>query len=80
MGKVIGIDLGTTNSCVAVRDGKSAKGIENAEGMRTTPASGAITVAALLAGHVKPTGPVVCFLSGGNIEFDGLQELLAGAP
>ena len=37
MGKVIGIDLGTTNSCVAVMDGKSAKVIENAEGMRTTP-------------------------------------------
>jgi molecular chaperone DnaK len=37
MGKVIGIDLGTTNSCVAVMDGKNAKVIENAEGMRTTP-------------------------------------------
>ncbi len=37
MGKVIGIDLGTTNSCVAVMDGKDAKVIENAEGMRTTP-------------------------------------------
>ncbi len=37
MGKVIGIDLGTTNSCVAVMDGKSAKIIENAEGGRTTP-------------------------------------------
>jgi len=37
MGKVIGIDLGTTNSCVAVMDGKSAKIIENAEGTRTTP-------------------------------------------
>jgi molecular chaperone DnaK len=37
MGKVIGIDLGTTNSCVAVMDGKSAKIIENAEGARTTP-------------------------------------------
>src|SRR5712672_1086810 len=37
MGKVIGIDLGTTNSCVAVMDGKTAKVIENAEGMRTTP-------------------------------------------
>nr|URN46014.1 molecular chaperone [Bradyrhizobium sp.] len=37
MGKVIGIDLGTTNSCVAVMDGKSPKVIENAEGMRTTP-------------------------------------------
>jgi molecular chaperone DnaK len=37
MGKVIGIDLGTTNSCVAVMDGASAKIIENAEGARTTP-------------------------------------------
>src|ERR1700731_3262884 len=37
MGKVIGIDLGTTNSCVAVMEGKTAKVIENAEGMRTTP-------------------------------------------
>ncbi|WP_404400880.1 molecular chaperone DnaK [Pelagibacterium halotolerans] len=37
MGKVIGIDLGTTNSCVAVMDGKNPKVIENAEGARTTP-------------------------------------------
>src|SRR6187401_891418 len=37
MAKVIGIDLGTTNSCVAVMEGKSPKVIENAEGMRTTP-------------------------------------------
>ena len=37
MGKIIGIDLGTTNSCVAVMDGKDAKVIENAEGARTTP-------------------------------------------
>ncbi|TDF42189.1 molecular chaperone DnaK [Alteromonadaceae bacterium M269] len=37
MGKIIGIDLGTTNSCVAVLDGDSAKVIENAEGDRTTP-------------------------------------------
>ena len=37
MGKIIGIDLGTTNSCVAVLDGDSAKVIENAEGERTTP-------------------------------------------
>ena len=37
MGKIIGIDLGTTNSCVAVMDGSSAKVIENSEGDRTTP-------------------------------------------
>ncbi|MAU19921.1 MAG: molecular chaperone DnaK [Martelella sp.] len=37
MAKVIGIDLGTTNSCIAIMDGKDAKVIENAEGARTTP-------------------------------------------
>jgi len=37
MSKVIGIDLGTTNSCIALMDGKDAKVIENAEGVRTTP-------------------------------------------
>ncbi|QDW36111.1 molecular chaperone DnaK [Bradyrhizobium sp. KBS0727] len=43
MGKVIGIDLGTTNSCVAIMDGKNARIIENAEGMRTTPSVVAFT-------------------------------------
>ena len=37
MGKIIGIDLGTTNSCVAVMEGNTPKVIENAEGARTTP-------------------------------------------
>jgi molecular chaperone DnaK len=43
MGKVIGIDLGTTNSCFAIMDGKDAKVIENAEGRRTTPSMIAFT-------------------------------------
>jgi molecular chaperone DnaK len=37
MGKVIGIDLGTSNSCIAVMEGGDPKVIQNAEGVRTTP-------------------------------------------
>ncbi|PWQ97236.1 molecular chaperone DnaK [Leucothrix pacifica] len=51
MGKIIGIDLGTTNSCVAVIEGKDAKVIENAEGHRTTPSIIAFTDEEVMVGH-----------------------------
>ena len=51
MGKVIGIDLGTTNSCVAIMDGSQPRVIENSEGARTTPSIVAFTDSERLAGQ-----------------------------
>ncbi len=51
MSKIIGIDLGTTNSCVAVLEGKEARVIENSEGMRTTPSMVAFTEEERLVGQ-----------------------------
>jgi molecular chaperone DnaK len=51
MAKVIGIDLGTTNSCVAIMDGKNSKVIENSEGARTTPSVVAFTESEKLIGQ-----------------------------
>jgi molecular chaperone DnaK len=51
MGKIIGIDLGTTNSCVAVLDGSKPRVIENAEGERTTPSVIAYTDSETLVGQ-----------------------------
>ena len=51
MGKIIGIDLGTTNSCVAVMDGDKPRVIENAEGDRTTPSIIAYTMITKFSGQ-----------------------------
>ena len=51
MSKIIGIDLGTTNSCVALMEGKDAKVVENSEGARTTPSVVAFTDSETLVGQ-----------------------------
>ena len=51
MAKVIGIDLGTTNSCISIMDGAQPRVIENAEGARTTPSIVAFTDAERLVGQ-----------------------------
>ena len=52
MGKIIGIDLGTTNTCVAVMEGGEAVVIPNAEGMRTTPSVVAFKDGERLVGEI----------------------------
>ena len=67
MSKIIGIDLGTTNSCVAITDGKEIKVLENQEGNRTTPSIVAITssnerLVGLAAKRQIITNPKNCLL------------------
>ena len=55
MGKIIGIDLGTTNSCVAIMEGGQPKVIENSEGARTTRRSSAIPRTARSCAAPRPS-------------------------
>ena len=89
MGKIIGIDLGTTNSCVAVMEGKAPRVIENAEGDRTTPSIVAYTPEEVLVGAAAKrqavTNPentiyAVKRLIGRRFEDDVVQEDLKIVP
>ena len=90
MGKVIGIDLGTTNSCVAIMEGGEPKVIENSEGMRTTP-----SMVAFLDSGERTTGQVakrqavtnpkktifsVKRLMGQTVDAEEVKRLKAVAP
>ena len=82
MSKVIGIDLGTTNSCVAIMEGKDAKVIENSEGARTTPS----IVAYMEDGEVITGAPAKrqAIISGnykaqGHFAFEQEAEVEGGA-
>ncbi len=90
MGRVIGIDLGTTNSCVAVMDGTSAVVIANAEGARTTPsvvafAEGGERLIGQIAKRQAVTNPgntvyAVKRLMGRKFEDAHIQRLIATTP
>ena len=89
MAKVIGIDLGTTNSCVAIMDGKDPKVIENSEGARTTPSVVAFTESEKLIGQSAKrqavTNPentlyAVKRFIGRNFEDDTVQKDLGLSP
>ncbi|MCF6251951.1 MAG: molecular chaperone DnaK [Methylococcaceae bacterium] len=89
MSKVIGIDLGTTNSCVAILDGSSAQVIENAEGARTTPSVVAYADNEVLVGqsakrqavtNPKSTLFAIKRLIGRRFEEDAVQKDIKLVP
>ena len=89
MGKIIGIDLGTTNSCVSVMDNGSVKVIENSEGDRTTPSVVAFANDEVLVGQAakrqavtNPTNTInaVKRLIGRRFEDDEVQKDIAMVP
>ncbi len=85
MAKIIGIDLGTTNSCVAVLEGKDPKVIENAEGARTTPSIVAFTksgekLVGQAAKRQSVTNPKFTFFSAKRLIGRSLKEIKAKLP
>ena len=89
MGKVIGIDLGTTNSCVAIMDGSQPRVIENAEGARTTPSIVAFSDSEKLVGQpakrqavTNPTNTVfgVKRLIGRRVDDSNLEKYKKNLP
>jgi len=90
MSKIIGIDLGTTNSCVAIMDGAQPKVLENAEGVRTTPSIVAFTEAGeklvgLPAKRQAVTNPENTFFSvkrliGKSFDDSNLKKDIQGLP
>ena len=89
MGKIIGIDLGTTNSCVAIMDGTTARVLENAEGDRTTPSIVAFTDDEVLVGQTAKrqavTNPentlyAIKRLIGRRFEEDAVQKDIKLVP
>jgi molecular chaperone DnaK len=90
MSKIIGIDLGTTNSCVAIMDGAQPKVLENAEGVRTTPSIVAFTesgekLVGLPAKRQAVTNPENTFFSvkrliGKSFEDSNLKKEIQGLP
>jgi len=90
MSKIIGIDLGTTNSCVAIMDGAQPKVLENAEGVRTTPSIVAFTesgekLVGLPAKRQAVTNPENTFFSvkrliGKSFDHSNLKKEIQGLP
>jgi molecular chaperone DnaK len=90
MSKIIGIDLGTTNSCVAIMDGAQPKVLENAEGVRTTPSIVAFTesgekLVGLPAKRQAVTNPENTFFSvkrliGKSFDDSNLKKEIQGLP
>jgi molecular chaperone DnaK len=90
MSKIIGIDLGTTNSCVAIMDGSQPKVLENAEGVRTTPSIVAFTesgekLVGLPAKRQAVTNPENTFFSvkrliGKSFDDSNLKKEIQGLP